>query len=90
MKMGRRGWRIALMMVAAPLLAAVVTIAYQNAPSTFSVEGALPRDRDGGTLSMVMVFVLTAGFLLSPILMDPLHKTTRGPGREHSPPSAAP
>ncbi len=90
MKMGRRGWRIALMMIAAPLLAAVVTIAYQNSPSTFSVDGALTKDRDGGTLAMVMVFVLTAAFLLSPILMDPLHKTTRGPRRDHKPPSAAP
>lgn len=90
MKMGRRGWRIALMMIAAPLLAAGVTIAYQSSPSTFSVDGALRNDRDGAALSMVMVFVLTAAFLLSPILMDPMHKKTRGPRSDPGPPSAAP
>ena len=91
MRMGRRGWRIALLLVAAPALVAVATSIYMatqaalvrfNVTDTFHTFQALVPSSPG-LLPSVLAFIATAAFLVSPMLL------TRGrrEDRRHQPPS---
>ena len=82
MKVGRRGWRIALIMVAVPMLVAVVTAVYQMYPTSFqgfiwdeaSRMFASLSQPGPAMLPIVASVVLTVMFLSSPSLLEGPHR----------------
>jgi hypothetical protein len=85
MLLGQRRWRIALTLVAVPILAASATAVYQTHAASFnefSAEGAFDAfasisHQNPGLLPTMLAFVLTAAFLTSPMLLNPLVDATR-------------
>lgn len=64
LKVGRRLWRIGILILSAPIIVAMAAIAYQTSPHTFPTIAAIG---------------LTVALLLSPILLDPGNVSHRSP-----------
>jgi len=79
MKLGQRSWRITLVMVAVPVLVAVVAIVYQTYPTSLQLvqwESGVQKvilirlSNSPAMLPTMISVVLTAAFLFSPSLLE--------------------